>query len=129
MSAKDKRNSEGYSDPTAYAAMRNLNREEDRINKLRRAILNICEVAGVEIQGSLDEICSQLRRLSEQVKQMKRAEPLGVIIAAGETAYLGIRKVFPEDTETVKVKPCPYLEKDQCFAIQNRSFPIMRDWR
>lgn len=53
MSAKDKRNSEGYSDPTAYAAMRNLNREEDRINKLRRAILNICEVAGVEIQGSL----------------------------------------------------------------------------
>ena len=67
-----------------------------------------------------DEICSQLRRLSEQVKQMKRAEPLGVIIAAGETAYLAIRKVFPEDTETVKVKPCPYLEKDQCFAIQNR---------
>lgn len=53
MSAKDKRNAEGYSDPTAYAAMRNLNREEDRINKLRRAILNICEVAGFEIQGSL----------------------------------------------------------------------------
>lgn len=75
-----------------------------------------------------DEFCSQLRRLSEQVKQMKRAEPLGVIIAAGETAYLAIRKVFPEDTETVKVKPCPYLEKDQCFAIQNRSFPIIRDW-
>ena len=76
-----------------------------------------------------DEICSQLRRLREQVKQMKRAEPLGVIIAAGETAYLGIRKVLPEDTAPVKVKPCPYLEKDQCFAIQNRSFPIMRDWR
>lgn len=33
--------------------MKNLNREEDRINKLRRAILNICEVAGFEIQGSL----------------------------------------------------------------------------
>lgn len=53
MSAKDRRNAEGYSDPTAYAAMKNLNREEDRINKLRRAILNICEVAGFEIQGSL----------------------------------------------------------------------------
>lgn len=53
MSAKDRRNAEGYSDPTAYAAMKNLNREEDRINKLRRAILNICEVAGFQKTDSV----------------------------------------------------------------------------
>lgn len=53
MSAKDRKNSEGYSDPTAYAAMKNLNREEDRYRKLHRVILNICDVAGFEIRGPL----------------------------------------------------------------------------
>lgn len=47
------KNSEGYSDPTAYAALKNLHREEDRFNKLRRAILNIVEVAGFEIEGPI----------------------------------------------------------------------------
>ncbi|MEY8573702.1 hypothetical protein AALD01_04725 [Oscillospiraceae bacterium 21-37] len=53
MSAKDRKNSEGYSDPTAYEAMKTIHREEDRFNKLRRAILNIVEVAGFEIKGKL----------------------------------------------------------------------------
>lgn len=74
-----------------------------------------------------DEIFSELRKLSKQVAQMKKAEPFGVIIAAGETAYPAIRKIFPEDTETVKIRPCPYLEKEQCFVIQNRSFPCGED--
>ena len=51
--AKDRKNSEGYSDPTAYAAMRNIHREEDRFNKLRRAILSIIELAGFELRGPL----------------------------------------------------------------------------
>lgn len=50
MSGKDRKNSEGYSDPTAYAAMKNINRDEDRYNKLRRVILNIYEMAGFEIR-------------------------------------------------------------------------------
>lgn len=53
MAAKDKKNSEGYSDPTAYAAMRNINRDEDRYRKLRKAILSICDVAGFDIRGPL----------------------------------------------------------------------------
>lgn len=53
MSGKDRKNSEGYSDPTAYAAMNNISREEDRFRKLRRIILNICDVAGFEIRGPL----------------------------------------------------------------------------
>ena len=53
MAAKDKKNSEGYSDPTAYAAMKNIHREEDRYRKFRRIILNICDMAGFEIRGPL----------------------------------------------------------------------------
>lgn len=76
-----------------------------------------------------DEIRFELEALAQRVELMKKAEPLGVIIAAGETAYSAIRKIFPEDTETVKIKACPYLEKDQCFAIQNRNFSIRKDRR
>ena len=53
MSAKDRKNSEGYSDLTAYAAMKNLDRETDRFHKVRRVILTICEVAGFEIKGPI----------------------------------------------------------------------------
>lgn len=53
MATKYKKNSEGYSDPTVYAALRNIHREEDRFNKLRRAILSIVEVAGFEFKGPI----------------------------------------------------------------------------
>lgn len=53
MAAKDRKNSEGYSDPTAYVAMRNIAREEDQFRKLRKVILSICDVAGFEIRGPL----------------------------------------------------------------------------
>ena len=48
MAAHDRKNSEGYSDPTAYEAMKNLDREDER-----RVILNICEMAGFEIRGPI----------------------------------------------------------------------------
>lgn len=53
MSSKDRKNAAGYSDPTAYEAMRNLANGEDRYHKLRKVILNICDVAGFEIRGPL----------------------------------------------------------------------------
>ena len=53
MAAKDRKNSEGYSAPSAYAAMKKIAQEEDRFRKLRKAILNICDVAGFEIRGPL----------------------------------------------------------------------------
>ena len=53
MAAHDRKNSAGYSDPTAYAAMRNIARDEDRFRKLRKVILNICDVAGFEIRGPI----------------------------------------------------------------------------
>lgn len=49
----NKRNSEGYSDPTAYAALRNIEREEAQVRKLRSTIAQICDLAGFKVQGKI----------------------------------------------------------------------------
>lgn len=49
-----RKNAEGYSDPTAYEALRNIETKEDeRFHKLLYAIFNICELAGFEIEGRI----------------------------------------------------------------------------
>lgn len=47
----DRKNSEGYSDPTAYQAMMNLEIEELRFKKLLRSIKDVCDLADFEIEG------------------------------------------------------------------------------
>ena len=47
----DRKNSEGYSDPTAYQAMMNLKIEELRFKKLLRSIKDVCDLADFEIEG------------------------------------------------------------------------------
>lgn len=49
----NKRNSEGYSDPTAYHALKHIEDEEERFHKLLYAIFDICELANFEIEGRL----------------------------------------------------------------------------
>lgn len=46
-----KRNGSGYYDPTAYHAMKNVNRERERFERLLHTIFYICELAGFEIDG------------------------------------------------------------------------------
>lgn len=46
-----RKNSEGYSDPTAFEALRNINKEDERFHKLLRTIFYLCELAGFEIEG------------------------------------------------------------------------------
>lgn len=49
-----RKNAEGYSDPTAYEALRNIETKEDeRFHKLLYAIFDICELAGFEIEGRI----------------------------------------------------------------------------
>lgn len=48
---RDQKNSEGYSDPTAYQAMMNLEIEELRFKKLLRSIKDVCDLADFEIEG------------------------------------------------------------------------------
>ena len=46
----DRKNSEGYSDPTAYQAMMNLEIEELRFKKLLD-FKDVCDLADFEIEG------------------------------------------------------------------------------
>jgi len=64
-----------------------------------------------------EKICDELRVLTKRVRQMKAQQPSGIIIMAGEAAHATIRHTFPEDTETVKIKPCRYLKPDQCLIV------------
>ena len=53
MFRNERKNSEGYSDPTAYQALKNIELEEERFHKLLYAIFDICELAGFEIEGRI----------------------------------------------------------------------------
>lgn len=48
-----KRNGEGYPDPTAYAAIKNIEYETKRFNRLLKTIFSICEMAGFKIEGRI----------------------------------------------------------------------------
>ncbi len=54
MSDKElKRNGEGYIDPTAYIAMKHVEDESVRFQKLLDTIFNICELSGFHIEGRI----------------------------------------------------------------------------
>lgn len=48
-----RKNSEGYSDPTVYEAIKNIDKEDERFHKLLHMIFNICELSGFRIEGRI----------------------------------------------------------------------------
>ena len=49
-----RRNAEGYPDPTAYEALKNIDREEDeRFHRLLHTLFYLCELADFEIEGRI----------------------------------------------------------------------------
>ena len=46
-------NAEGYSDPTAFEALRNLEREEERFHRLLYTLFYLCKLADFEIEGRI----------------------------------------------------------------------------
>lgn len=49
-----RRNAEGYSDPTAYEALKNIEREEDeRFHRLLHTLFYLCELADFKIEGRI----------------------------------------------------------------------------
>lgn len=48
-----RKNAEGYSDPTAYEAIKRLEKEDERFHKLLFAIFDICELAGFQVEGRI----------------------------------------------------------------------------
>lgn len=54
MNERDlRKNAEGYSDSTAYQAMKNIDKEDERFHKLLHTLFYICEVAGFQIEGRI----------------------------------------------------------------------------
>lgn len=45
-----RRNASGYFDPTAYEAIKNVEGDSERLQKLLTAIFAICDVAGFHIE-------------------------------------------------------------------------------
>ena len=48
-----KLNSSGCPDPTAYEAIKNIDKEDERFHKLLHTIFNICELSGFRIEGRI----------------------------------------------------------------------------
>lgn len=54
MNERDlRKNAEGYFDPTAYQAMKNIDQEDERFHKLLHTLFYICEIAGFQIDGRI----------------------------------------------------------------------------
>ena len=45
-----RKNASGYSDPTAYQAIKNIENEDDNFHKLLDTIFNICELSGFHLE-------------------------------------------------------------------------------
>ena len=59
-----RRNASGYVDPTAYQAIKNIERE-DEFHKLLHTIFEICELSGFRIEGRIvlvDEVTGKVWR-------------------------------------------------------------------
>lgn len=55
-------NPEGYEDPTAYSAMKNIAEEEERVNALIKTIKTILRLAGFELISRVEIRSIRTRR-------------------------------------------------------------------
>ena len=58
-----RKNAEGYPDPTAYAAIMNVTKEEERFHKLLYTIFDICDLAGFRIEGRITVVDKKTGRV------------------------------------------------------------------
>lgn len=60
-----RKNASGCPDPTAYQAIKNLEKEDENFHKLLHTIFNICELSGFRIEGRIvlvDEVTGKVWR-------------------------------------------------------------------
>ena len=50
VSENSRKNHEGYSDPTAYEAIKNMEVDDERFHKLLNTIFTICELSGFHLE-------------------------------------------------------------------------------
>ncbi len=53
MSHDNRKNAEGYSDPTAYAALTRIEKEEERVRQLKKVLGEICALSGFRLKGQI----------------------------------------------------------------------------
>lgn len=58
-----RKNSEGYSDQTAFEALRNIDKEDERFHRLLHTLFYICELADFKIEGRIVLIDKQTGRI------------------------------------------------------------------
>lgn len=58
-----RKNSEGYSDPTAFEALRNIDKDDERFHRLLHILFHICELADFQIEGRIVLIDKQTGRV------------------------------------------------------------------
>ena len=57
------KNSAGYTDLTAYQAIKNVDKEDEKFQKLLHTIFDICELAGFEIEGRITLVNKKTGRI------------------------------------------------------------------
>ena len=57
------KNSEGYTDLTAYQAIKNVDKEDEKFQKLLHTIFDTCELAGFEIEGRITLVNKKTGRI------------------------------------------------------------------
>ena len=61
--SNSRKNSERYSDPTAFEALRNIDKEDERFHRLLHTLFYICELADFQIEGRIVLIDKQTGRV------------------------------------------------------------------
>lgn len=46
-------NSEGYSDPTVYAALNKIDKETHRLKQIRQVLGEVCALSGYQLKGQI----------------------------------------------------------------------------
>lgn len=53
MNNSNRRNAEGYSDPTVCAALSKIKKEEQQIRQLKKILSEVCEFSGFRLKGQI----------------------------------------------------------------------------
>lgn len=53
MSSINKKNPEGYDDPTAFEALSHITDEEKKVSKIIHIIKGLCDICGFEVVGRI----------------------------------------------------------------------------
>lgn len=48
-----RKNGSGYLDPTAYQAIKNTDKDDERFHKLLDTIFSLCELSGFHVEGRI----------------------------------------------------------------------------